>query len=312
MHKTIDVVIILGVALFLLIMLLIILSMSGYIRLAGVSVALLAALFFGVYALVKKKRVLGISTLAVSFLAITSLIIAFICGSGILVKTEAKGNSFTYICDGTYSQSSHSLYYIDNPGIIEEEEKLSYSFYSYKMRHGYRFRAVSSGKCDLVVWQINCAKITDVDVYHITVDEKLNCSYEYQTSEPIGGISFWDRTKAVRFNGEEITGDATKIMRNNLICLYGENKPCEEPSSDYPAMEVKAAIDWESPPHTDVREYYIKDENTYYYYIKQAEIDENGFVRDEKGRIAGTKIWYEFNKDPQCKNSLLDVWEMSK
>ncbi|MBE6747595.1 MAG: hypothetical protein E7558_09160 [Ruminococcaceae bacterium] len=260
-----------------------------------------------IYKIKKKKYVTGISMLVI----FACVVIYIICKSGVLVHTGAIGSSFTYINHGTNYMDSHSIYYIDDPAVLIEEKELSYGIFTQEISFGHRFRAVQSGECDLIVWEIDCGGFSYADVYHITVDENLKCSYTHQRPETIRDINFWTGTVSVRFNGEEYKPGYNAFK--NMICLYGENKECEKPSEDYPVMEVESAISRDDPPETMVQKYYIKDENTVYFALLTYTHDETGkTVKDENGEYVMTPVWYEFTKDPQCKNSLLDVLEKLK
>ncbi|MGN1105038.1 MAG: hypothetical protein ACI4RH_00185 [Huintestinicola sp.] len=275
----------------------------------GLIALILAAPFIAIYKIKKKKYLQGIVSLVI-YVCIAAFAIV---KSGVLVHTGASGNRFTYKNSGTSSMGSYAVYYLDDPSVLIEEKKLDYRIIPNSISFGHRFRAINSGECDLIVWEIDCASVAYVDVYHITVDKDLKCSYEHQRPDTALDLNSLKRMSAVRYNGAELVGQKARDFYNNLICLYGENKECEEPSEDYPEMEFEVDIDWESPPNTAVQKYYIKDENTFYYQIRTYKHNENGkVIYDENGEPVTVTVWYEFTKDPRCKNSLIDVWEMSE
>ena len=179
--------------------------------------AVLAMPFLAVYKIKKNERNQGIALLAL--FACIALFCIF--KSGLHVHTGAFGNRFTYKYHGTSSMGSCSEFYIDDPSILVPVSQLKYGLIPNYISYGYRFKAIKSGECDLIVWQHDCSNI---NVYHITVDENLKCSYTYKNPETIYGLEVWQRTKAFRFNGEEYAAkDAYKIYKN-MIRLYGENK----------------------------------------------------------------------------------------
>jgi hypothetical protein len=260
----------------------------------------------GISYLKKKSYIAGGIILFIFAAAIAAVFVS----SGIFVQTGVSGNKFTYINHGTSSLGSFSEYYIDNHSMLTVEKELNYG--SINRRFGHRFKAVESGECNIVVWEIDGAEIAYVDVYHIKADDKLRCTYEHIRSDLPKDINCYDRLVSVRYNGKELSQNQSSDFYNNLIALYGENIESEKPEESYPVMELEYCTDWQNPPSTAVRTYYIKDENSFYYSVIEPIRDENGkCIYDENNNCLTYEAWYEFRKDSSCKSSIIDVFEMS-
>ncbi len=247
------------------------------------------------------------------FLIYVAAFAAVLINSGIFAHTGVSGNRFTYINHGTGSMGSNSAYYIDNPSMLVVEKELDYFSFPNSRIFGHCFRAVESGECNIVVWEIDCAEIAYVDVYHIKADENLRCSYEHKRSDLPKDINYYDRLVSVCYNGKKLSQNQSNDFYYNLISLYGENIECEKPTESYPVMELEHCTDWKTPPSTAVRKYYIKDENSFYYSKIEPIRDENGkYIYDENHNPVTYEAWYEFKKDSSCKSSIINVFEMSE
>lgn len=235
----------------------------------------------------KKKNISG------SIISIVYIAAILFCAdkTGFFTHTGCSGDTFTYLNNGTSSKGSYSDYYVDDPSVMIAEKELRYCVIPNQSDTGCKFRAKESGSCDIIVRQIDCADISRIDVYHITVSDDLKCSYTYQSSDLFLCNDDFRRTVSAKY----YDGNTETVLNNDftkrMIRIYGKCTECSPPDEDYPYIEIEDAVDWNEPPNTAVIRYYIIDDRTI---CRQTNYD-------------GHK-WYEYRLDNNCKASLADVF----
>ena len=211
----------------------------------------------------------------------------------LFVKTCIKSGNLQIIYDGTSSMGSNASYYISDDTVIAETERIDKRFLMTEKKFGWRFKPLKSGNCTIIVEKYDCADLTFVEIYDISVDENLDIEYAVRQVEKVKCLyhymdvaDYERKVISVEHNNlvTELSKEKYTDIDNEISRIYGVNEVCETPDvSDLKRVMIEYT--YFSDMYKGSAEFYLSDDRIFY------------LMPNMSGDVIQ---WYEFTPDKCC------------